>query len=296
MMILNYTGKNVRLYEEAEYLHDRGVYIEGEYGKPYIEFPSRGCLEARSEAPRYGSPSSLNCNGISIPIQIYPKWVDVDALPVGDEDTFALIIVNEEYVWACEYLGIPTDKLLTVGKSVVDEENWSTVIGYVGLVWHTFEAELETEKNSDQPAVTIRNLTSDDVVIYKDVEYDTEIKKYRGGVKISVFTTEEELPMKLEMGSPDSVVNGYIPTEDNPIPIAVPLIVPTTYKGIKALDGTNWEPNLLADENEYFIVTEDIIRECYRRGISTGHLLTVGDPVVDRDGYTVIGYTHLVHH
>ena len=293
MRILNYTGKNVRLYEEAEYLHDRGVYIEGEYGKPYIEFPSRGCLEARSEAPTYGSPTSLNCNGLSIPIQIYPEWVDVDALPVGDDDNFTLIIVNEEYVRACEYLGIPTDKLLTVGKPVVDEENWGTVIGYVGLVWHTFEPELETEKNSDQ-SVTIRNLTSDDVVIYKDAEYDTEIKKYRGGSKVTVFATEEELRMKLEMGSPDSVVNGFIPNDGNPI--AIPLIVPTTYKGIKALDGTNWEPNLLAGENEYFIVTEDCIRECYRRGIRTSHLLTVGDPVVNRDGYTVIGYTHLVHH
>ena len=293
MRILNYTGKNVRLYEEAEYLHDRGVYIEGEYGKPYIEFPSRGCLEARSEAPTYGSPTSLNCNGLPIPIQIYPELVDVDALPVGDDDNFTLIIVNEEYVRACEYLGIPTDKLLTVGKPVVDEENWGTVIGYVGLVWHTFEPELETEKNSDQ-SVTIRNLTSDDVVIYKDAEYDTEIKKYRGGIKVTVFATEEELPMKLEMGSPDSVVNGFIPNDGNPI--AIPLIVPTTYKGIKALDGTNWEPNLLAGENEYFIVTEDCIRECYRRGIRTSHLLTVGDPVVNRDGYTVIGYTHLVHH
>ena len=293
MRILNYTGKNVRLYEEAEYLHDRGVYIEGEYGKPYIEFPSRGCLEARSEAPTYGSPTSLNCIDLSIPIQIYPEWVDVDALPVGDDDNFTLIIVNEEYVRACEYLGIPTDKLLTVGKPVVDEENWGTVIGYVGLVWHTFEPELETEKNSDQ-SVTIRNLTSDDVVIYKDAKYDTEIKKYRGGIKVTVFATEEELPMKLEMGSPDSVVNGFIPNDGNPI--AIPLIVPTTYKGIKALDGTNWEPNLLAGENEYFIVTEDCIRECYRRGIRTSHLLTVGDPVVNRDGYTVIGYTHLVHH
>ena len=293
MRILNYTGKNVRLYEEAEYLHDRGVYIEGEYGKPYIEFPSRGCLEARSEAPTYGSPTSLNCNGLSIPIQIYPEWVDVDALPVGDDDNFTLIIVNEEYVRACEYLGIPTDKLLTVGKPVVDEENWGTVIGYVGLVWHTFEPELETEKTSDQ-SVTIRNLTSDDVVIYKDAEYDTEIKKYRGGIKVTVFATEEELPMKLEMGSPDSVVNGFIPNDGNPI--AIPLIVPTTYKGIKALDGSNWDPEIVAGTGQYFIVTDDCIRECYRRGIDTSHLMTVGSPVVDVDGYTVIGYTHLVHH
>lgn len=295
MRILNYTGENVRLYEKMEYDFKYGCYIEGEHGRPYIEFPSNGILEARSEAPRNGSECTVNCNGVSIPMKLYPQWKDVDALPVGDDDEFTLIIVTDEYVRACEYLGIPTTKLLTVGPAVIDEDDWTTVVGYAGLIWHTFDPEPEIEKSSDGPMMTIRNLTPNEIVIYAGAEYDSAIQKYRGGVKTSKFAPEGKvLPMKMVVESSERTSDLFIGNDGNPSQIRV--TVETKYGGIKTLDGKNWIPNLILEANEYAIVSEDCIRECYRRGIGTSRLLTVGDPVVDVDGHTVIGYTHLVHH
>ena len=312
MRILNYTGKNVRLYKKMEYDSDHKCYVEGEHGRPYIEFPSKGILEARSEAPRNGSERTVNCNGVSIPMKLYPKWIDVDALPIGnddectlisvageyvracDDDEFTLFIVTDEYVRACEYLGIPTTKLLTVGPAVVDEDNWTTVLGYAGLTWHTFDPEPEIEK-TDEPSITIRNLTPNEVVIYAGAEYDSAINKYRGGVKRSEFSPEGKiLPIKMVVESSELISDLFIGNDGNPFPIRV--AVETKYGGIKTLDGKDWEPDLIFEPGEYAIVSEDCIRECYRRGIGTIHLLTVGDPVVDVDGHTVIGYTHLVHH
>lgn len=295
MRILNYSGENVRLYEKMEYNSDYKCYVEGEHGRPYIEFPSKGILEAYSEAPRNGSECTLNCNGMSIPMKPYPKWIEVDALPVGDDDEFTLIIVTDEYVRACEYLGIPTTKLLTVGAAVVDEDNWTTVLGYAGLIWHTFDPEPEIEKNSDQPMITIRNLTPNEVVIYAGAEYDSAIKKYRGGVKRFEFPPVSKiLPIKMVVESSERTTDLFIGNDGNPYPIRV--AVETKYGGITTLDGKDWEPDCIWEPNEYAIVSEDCIRECYRRGICTIHLLTVGDPVVDVDGHTVVGYTHLVHH
>ena len=314
MRILNYSGENVRLYEKMEYNSDYKCYVEGEHGRPYIEFPSKGILEAHSEAPRNGSECTVNCNGLSIPMKPCPKWIDVDALPVGDDDEFTLIIVTDEYVRACEYLGIPTTKLLTVGAAVVDEDNWTTVLGYAGLIWHTFDPEPEIEKNSDQPMMTIRNLTPNKVVIYDGAEYDSAIKKYRGGVKRFEFPPVSKiLPIKMDVESSERTVDLFIDNDGNPYPIRVTVDIQivgiqfpvfvffddvdvTKYGGITTLDRKDWEPDGILDPNEYAIVSEDCIRECYRRGIGTSHLLTVGDPVVDVDGHTVIGYTHLVHH
>ena len=296
MRILNYSGEDVHLYEKMEYDSDYHCYVEGEHGRPYIAFPSKGILEARSEAPKHGSDCKVNCNGVSIPMKLYPKWKDVDALPVGDDDEFTLIIVTDEYVRACEYLGIPTTKLLTVGPAVVDEDNWTTVLGYTGLTWHTFDPEPKIEKSSDEWMVTIRNLTPNEIAIYAGAEYDSAIKKYRGGVKTSEFAPEGKVipPMKMVVESSESSTELFIDNDGNPYPI--PVTVETKYGGIKTLDGKDWIPNLILEQNEYVIVTEDCIRECYRRGIGTTHLLTVGDPVVDVDGHTVIGYTHLVWH
>lgn len=295
MRILNYSGENVRLYEKVEYDYDYRCYVEGEFGRPYIEFPSKGHLEARSEAPKHGSECKVNCNGVSIPMKLYPQWKDVDALPVGDDDEFTLIIVTDEYVRACEYLGIPTTKLLTVGPAVVDEDNWTTVLGYTGLIWHTFDPEPEIEKSSDGPMTTIRNLTPNEIVIYAGAEYDSAIKKYRGGVKTFEFAPEGTvLPMKMVVESSEWNTDIFIDNDGNPYSVRV--AVETKYDGIKTLDGKDWIPNLILETNEYVIVSEDCIRECYRRGIPTTKLLTVGDPVVDVDGHTVIGYTHLVWH
>ena len=296
MRILNYSGENVRLYEKMEYDSDYHCYVEGEFGRPYIEFPSKGHLEARSEAPRHGWKCKVNCNGVFIPMKFYPQWKDVDALPVGDDDEFTLIIVTDEYVRACEYLGISTTKLLTVGPAVVDEDNWTTVLGYTGLIWHTFDPEPEIEKSSDGQMVTIRNLTPNEIVIYAGAEYDSAIKKYRGGVKTSEFAPEGKVlpPMKMVVESSESSTDLFIDNDGNPYSIRV--AVETTYGGIKTLDGEDWIPDLILEPHEYAIVTEDCIRECYRRGIGTTNLLTVGDPVVDVDGHTVIGYTHLVWH
>ena len=303
MRILNYTGANVRLYENAEYDVAHNCYIEGEDGRPYVEFPSRGCLEAHSEAPTNGFDRSLDCKGVNVPVQLYPKWVDVDALPIGDEDDFTLVIVTEEYVRACECLGIPTTKLLTVGSAVVDEENWITVLGHVNLVWHTFSPEPETEENSANHPVTIRNLTPDDITIYYGATYDSAIKKYRGGMKALVFAAEEHSAIRLVVETTDrstnliiDASNAVLEPENEGNPFSVSVSVEPTYAGIQSQDGSNWDPEIVAGTGQYFIVTDDCIRECYRRGIDTSHLITVGSPVVDVDGHTVIGYTHLVWH
>lgn len=66
--------------------------------------------------------------GVEIPTKSPQKWTSVDPLPES-EDT--MYIVSAMYVAACKELGLPTDKLLTIGQTVVDDTG--RVVGCVGF-------------------------------------------------------------------------------------------------------------------------------------------------------------------
>lgn len=59
-------------------------------------------------------------DGIEIPTLSPQSFSDVDELPGTEECDYC--IVSALYVAACKTLGCPTDRLLTIGLPVVDEE------------------------------------------------------------------------------------------------------------------------------------------------------------------------------
>ena len=132
--VYNYTGEQVRLYKDAERasdnIHHRWVWVEGEEGRPYIEFPSRGRLGVTVDPQTV--TNMVVGDGTDVPFTSPLKVRGVDPLPEAPEGT--MYIVSAMYIAACRELGIPTDRLLTVGEPVIDDENWLTVLGYVSLV------------------------------------------------------------------------------------------------------------------------------------------------------------------
>ena len=68
--------------------------------------------------------------GVEIPTKSPQKWTAVDPLPENDDGN-TMYIVSAMYVAACKELGLPTNMLLTVGQTVVDETG--RVVGCVNL-------------------------------------------------------------------------------------------------------------------------------------------------------------------
>lgn len=62
-----------------------------------------------------------DCDAIhGVPTKSKQIFTGVDPLPSDDGDTY--YIVSAMYVAACKEVGYPTDKLLTIGGTVVDDE------------------------------------------------------------------------------------------------------------------------------------------------------------------------------
>ena len=92
--------------------------------------PSSGMVSAISSKQEEMDPIVTD-NGVYIPTISAPKWVWMDPLPEAPEGT--KYIVSAMYVAACRELGLPTNRLLTVGPAVVGDDGRS-IIGCVSLV------------------------------------------------------------------------------------------------------------------------------------------------------------------
>ena len=116
-------GHPVNIYTGAEFDPTIRKFRGGEISAtiPYAGF----MLSARAEQV---DDEPIIVDGVEIPTKSPQKWVSVDPLP-NEPDT--LYIVSAMYVAACKELGLPTDKLLTIGQTVVDETG--RVAGCVNL-------------------------------------------------------------------------------------------------------------------------------------------------------------------
>lgn len=116
-------GHDVIVYKNAEFDPAIRKYRGGEIAAtiPYAGF----MLSARAAQ---ADDEPIVVEGVEIPTKSPQKWVSVDPLP-EEEDT--MYIVSAMYVAACKELGLPTDKLLTIGQTVVDETG--RVAGCVNL-------------------------------------------------------------------------------------------------------------------------------------------------------------------
>ena len=92
--------------------------------------PSSGMVSAISSKQEEMEPI-LTEGGVSIPTVSAPKWERVDSLPEAPEGT--MYVVSAMYVAACRELGLPTDRLLTIGPAVVGDDGRS-ILGCVSLV------------------------------------------------------------------------------------------------------------------------------------------------------------------
>lgn len=114
MEIISYMGV-IDIYKDAEYDSSIGVFRGG---VKVAEIPYAGhSLYVKTEQV---DDEPIVVEGVEIPTESPLKWISVDPLPEGD-DPDTMYIVPMYYVAACKELGLPTDKLLTMGQPVVDD-------------------------------------------------------------------------------------------------------------------------------------------------------------------------------
>lgn len=137
--ILNYTPHNVNIVRGAEFDPTIRKYRGGEI---INTIPSNGMVSAKAAPTAETEPILLESIGflpdMEIPTMEAPKWESVDPLPDAAMmdmvyRTKVYYIVSNLYVSACKELGIPTDRLLTVGNMVVEEDG-RTVRGATCLI------------------------------------------------------------------------------------------------------------------------------------------------------------------
>lgn len=116
-------GHSISVYKNAEF--DPNI-RKFRGGTKIAEIPFSGFMLSAKAEQVDGEP--ITVEDTEIPTKSPQKWTSVDPLP-NTNDT--LYIVSAMYVAACRELGLPTDKLLTVGQTVVDEAG--RVIGCVGF-------------------------------------------------------------------------------------------------------------------------------------------------------------------
>ena len=116
-------GHDVIVYKNAEFDPAIRKYRGGEIA---ATIPYAGFMLSAKAAQVDDEP--IVVEGVEIPTKSPQKWVSVDPLP-NEPDT--MYIVSAMYVAACKELGLPTDKLLTIGQTVVDETG--RVAGCVNL-------------------------------------------------------------------------------------------------------------------------------------------------------------------
>ena len=99
-------------------------------GSVVSTIPSSGMVSAISTRQVEMDPILIE-DGVSIPTISAPKWERVDSLPEAPEGT--MYVVSAMYIAACRELGLPTDRLLTIGPAVVGDDGRS-ILGCVSLV------------------------------------------------------------------------------------------------------------------------------------------------------------------
>lgn len=123
-MIINLTPHDVTLIANAIFDPTIRKYRGGEI---VVTIPSSGMVSAKSTPSPEMDP--LVCDGVPIPTMGAPRWEGVDPLPEGGD----YYIVSALYVSACRELGLPTDRLLTIGNTVVGEDG-RTIRGTACLI------------------------------------------------------------------------------------------------------------------------------------------------------------------
>lgn len=118
-------GHPVNIYTGAEFDPDIRKYRGGEIA---VSIPYAGFMLSAKAVQADDEP--IVVNGVEIPTKSPQKWTAVDPLP-EDDDGETLYVVSAMYVAACKELGLPTNKLLTIGQTVVDESG--RVAGCVNL-------------------------------------------------------------------------------------------------------------------------------------------------------------------
>ena len=117
-------GHSLSIYAGCEYDAEIRKYRGG---KKIAEIPYSGkMLSAKIQQK---PADNIEYQGIGIPTMTPQVFEAVDPIPPKEECDYC--IVSAMYVAACKSLGIDTDRLVTIGAPVVDEEN--RVIGCVGL-------------------------------------------------------------------------------------------------------------------------------------------------------------------
>lgn len=86
-------------------------------GRLVAEIPYSGKMLSAHWAQSASEPIILD--GVEIPTMSPQVFTEVDAIPETDECEYC--IVSALYVAACKALGRPTDRLLTIGGTVVDD-------------------------------------------------------------------------------------------------------------------------------------------------------------------------------
>lgn len=125
MTIKNFVGGHaLNIYTDCEYDPTIRKYRGG---YKIAEIPYSGkMLSAKIWQEK---AEKIEFDSVSIPTYTPQLFEDVDPLPPEDECDFC--IVSAMYVAACKSLGIDTNRLLTIGTPVVDEDN--RVIGTCAL-------------------------------------------------------------------------------------------------------------------------------------------------------------------
>lgn len=117
-------GHSVSVFKDAEFDTTIRKFRGGE---KVAEIPFAGFMLNARASQVDGEP--ITVEGVEVPTKTPQKWTSVDPLPDDTNDT--MYIVSAMYVAACKELGLPTDKLLTIGQTVVDDAGH--VIGCVGF-------------------------------------------------------------------------------------------------------------------------------------------------------------------
>lgn len=107
--------------------------------------------------------------------------------------------------------------------------------------------------------------------IFTDCVYDESIRKYRGGRLVA------EIPYSGRMLSAKTRQEDTEPISFNGI--LIPVKTPQIFEGVDPIPGTS--------ECDYCIVSAMYVAACKSLGIDTSRLLTIGDPVVDKEGYVI---------